>query len=570
MPESFDGPLGIAFSGDFAERVPPDVLADALEALLETYPDAPVATLRRDGLMVAVPETIALRAHSVLSGRAGLDLVEVDDASMAGWERILRCGAAAYTVHPAGRPEATWTIYGLDLYDTHGVIFMLSVPDGDKAGRQDSADALTDFTVRAPRLTTVLQDQLAFIRSIEPSTVEMLGWPADEMLGRRSTDFIHPDDQELARDAWMDMLRRPGPGRRVRLRHRRCDDSWLWLEVTNHNLLGEPEEPRVVCEMVDISEEMAAHELLHRLAEAVPVGLLQLDQSGGVVYSNERLHQILGVQRQDTFASQLASLTPAHQQLLREAVSRSLGDGSPADVEVELCDPDTGSRRCCTVGLRALKGADSAGGVIACFADITDSIRMREELRHRSMYDELTSCLNRRTILQTLEDQIRTSPGNGTRAVMFLDLDCFKPINDEHGHGAGDELLRAVADELRRSLRERDAVGRMGGDEFLIVCPDVPSAAEAMCLAERTAAVQREQVRLGSVSVRPCVSIGVAWSRGRGLDREALIAQADEAMYESKREGAGKPKLFQATTTLVSSGEDELRRRHTRAPAPQG
>ena len=100
------------------------------------------------------------------------------------------------------------------------------------------------------------------------------------MVGHRSIEFIHPDDHALAIDNWMEMLALPGPGRRVRLRHRRKDGSWVWFEVTNHNLLDDPDHGCVVCEIVDISEEMAAHEelrareqLLDRLAEAIPLGL---------------------------------------------------------------------------------------------------------------------------------------------------------------------------------------------------------------------------------------------------------------------------------------------------------
>ena len=121
------------------------------------------------------------------------------------------------------------------------------------------------------------------------------------MLGRRSLEFVHPDDHGLAIDNWMQMLAQPGPARRIRQRLLAKDGSWVWFEVTNHNLLADPEHGVVVCEMVDITEEMAAHEdlrareqLLDRLAETVPVGLMQLDAERQVVYTNDRLHEILG------------------------------------------------------------------------------------------------------------------------------------------------------------------------------------------------------------------------------------------------------------------------------------
>ena len=102
------------------------------------------------------------------------------------------------------------------------------------------------------------------------------------------------------------MLAVPGPARRIRLRHLRSDGSWMWLELTNHNLLHDPDYECMVSEIVDISEEMAAHELVDRLANAVPVGLLQVGRDRRVAYSNDRLHEILGVERTDDFDSLLA------------------------------------------------------------------------------------------------------------------------------------------------------------------------------------------------------------------------------------------------------------------------
>ena len=105
-----------------------------------------------------------------------------------------------------------------------------------------------------------------------------------------------PDDRERAVESWMGMLARPGQSNRVRLRHRRRDGSWLWLEITNHNLLDDPSHGYVRAELMDISDEMVAQEalrareqLLHRLAEALPLGVFQVDRDGAVVYANERL-----------------------------------------------------------------------------------------------------------------------------------------------------------------------------------------------------------------------------------------------------------------------------------------
>ena len=159
---------------------------------------------------------------------------------------------------------------------------------------------------------------------------------------------------------------------------------------------------------------------------------------------------------------------------------------------------------------------------------------MREELRRRATFDELTGCHNRASVMRALEDSIADGGRRGSRAVVYADLDGFKAINDRDGHAAGDELLRTVADRLRAATRGDDIVGRIGGDEFLIVCPQVGSESEAQSVVDRISAELDGGAR---------VSIGVAWSTGDGLDADALVARADEAMYLAKRGGGNVARL---------------------------
>jgi diguanylate cyclase (GGDEF)-like protein/PAS domain S-box-containing protein len=563
MAQTVADPIAAVFGDEDNASPTPAARLAALEWLTARYPYAPVAAMNGAGLVVAMPESLPLRENPVLQGRSGLDLVVVDERVLAGWDRILERGAATYLVHPTGHPDAEWTLYGLDLRATHDVIVTLSVPeegeDGEYTTDPATLDPLTEFASRAPRCATVRKDPRALILSVDAATTQMLGWSEEQMIGRRSTEFIHPDDHDLAHDGWMEMITVSGPGRRLRLRHLCADGSWVWLELTNNNQLADPEHNCVLCEMVDISEEMAVHELLNRLAEAVPVGLLQIDRDGRVVYSNDRLHEILGVARMDTMQEQLSSLEPEHTSVLADAIDSVLGDGGALDVEAELRHPTSGESRFCAVAVRALNdGNRGISGAIACVSDITDSINMREELRRRSTYDELTGCLNRATIMGTLQthlaadadsaedgaDDDGTGAGSsGGCAAIFVDLDSFKPINDRYGHAAGDELLRVMAGRLRDTLRAGDEIGRLGGDEFLIVSSDVADPQDALALAERIAAAQADDVQLARANVRISFSVGVAWSGEANRDAEALVASADEAMYRSKSERLGRPKL---------------------------
>ena len=529
------------FDAEQDEHLDADTLEAALKSLIALYPGAPVGAHTAEGLMVAMPESIPLQGNPILEGRSGADLAVRDEHLARGWERVLAEGASRYPVHPLGYPDLTSMVYALDLRERHGVLMILVV-----VAAQDGVERAepSEIPEAMPRFASIRKDVHAVIQDVDEATTKLLGWTPEEMIGQRGSEFMHPDDRPLALDNWIEMLVSPGPGRRVRIRHRRKDKSWVWFEVTNHNLLNDPDYGCVVSEIVDISEEMAAHELLNGLARAIPVGLFQVDTSRRVVYTNDRLHEILGVEREDTVDAQLQTVKDADRAALSAALDEVLASGQPADIEVELRMPASGELRFCAVGLRSFSQDDGPiNGAIGCVADITDSTHMREELRRRATFDELTGCYNRASIMSALESDIASGERQAERAVVFVDLDRFKDVNDHHGHAAGDELLKAVAERLRSVLRDGDMVGRIGGDEFLAVCPNVGGPEQAMALAERLAQAELDEIRVqnGAIAVR--VSIGVAWTRGEEADADAIVALADNAMYESKREGAGRPKL---------------------------
>ncbi|HLY82316.1 MAG TPA: diguanylate cyclase, partial [Acidimicrobiales bacterium] len=391
---------------------------------------------------------------------------------------------------------------------------------------------------------------------VDDATTKILGWSREQMVGRRSIDFIHPEDQGRSINSWMEMAATPGASSRARLRHLCRDGSWRWLEIANRNMTDDPDVGCVVAEMADISDEMAALEsvrareqLLDRLAEALPLGLFQVDTDRRVVYTNDRLHQIIGEPPATTVDDQMVNIVPEDRPLLREAIDAVLDDGRDGEVEVHLQLPGSGSRTLCTLSLRALTtDAGEVSGAIVCVADVTESARMRNELQRHATLDPLTECHNRRSIMSTLDASLahHTEAWPGT-AVIFVDLDRFKPVNDAFGHAAGDELLTVVADRLRGIVRADDMVGRIGGDEFLIVCPGVKAADETMTLGGRIADALGHDVTLVSGTIGLRASIGVAWTRAINTGADALVGEADAAMYESKRLGMGRPVLFHAS-----------------------
>jgi diguanylate cyclase (GGDEF)-like protein/PAS domain S-box-containing protein len=430
----------------------------------------------------------------------------------------------------------------------------------EMAGSGDLMADLSALQSVRPKVTMIRKNELAFMLQIDEAMTEILGWTADEVVGRRTLEFIDPEDHQRAIANWMDMLRVAGSRRRVRLRHRHRDGSWLWFDVTNHNLLKEPGHGYVLTEMLDVTDEMTAQEalrgreaFLRRLTEAVPMGICQIDAERRVVYRNARLSALLGHPGGNSLSTQLQNVIPAVEGQLDAALDATLLEGADRDLEVDVRAP-TGAMRRCSLTLRALADEHRRiTGALICVADVTESVRMREELKLRATYDVLTNCQNRFSILETLERTLlqaeQDKSGRGT-AVIFIDMDHFKELNDRLGHAAGDVYLVEVVNRLKRSVREMDSVGRLGGDEFLIVCSDVSTSAAAFEMADRIATgISSERIDLVGEQVLPRASIGVGWSN-TPITADALVALADQAMYRSKRLRHGRPELASPRSNL--------------------
>jgi diguanylate cyclase (GGDEF)-like protein/PAS domain S-box-containing protein len=413
------------------------------------------------------------------------------------------------------------------------------------------------------------KDAVSVFLEIDAATTELLGWSAEEMVGRRSLEFIHPDDQEPAIEAWMEMLATPGPGKPTRMRHQQRDGSWLWVEITNHNRLGDPEHEDMLSELVDISDDIAAHEadrlatrsvrsrerLLDRIAEALPIGLCQVDRRRRLVYCNERLPEILGTARAATIDEQLATVLRDDWGVFDSAIVGALDDGVDADVEVQIQRSGGGRLRRCVARVRALEDDDGApNGAIVTLEDVTESARMQAELERRANYDMLTRCHNRASVMSAVE--VALAQGDDTvTAVIFVDIDRFKTVNDNLGHAAGDDLLIAAANRLAGAVRDEDILGRIGGDEFLVVCSRIRGRDEALQVGERINDALRGDVALAGGQVALSASVGVACSDLGASTADELVGQADAAMYQAKREGAGRVVLFEppASSTEVGS-----------------
>lgn len=528
---------------------------DVLAAILR-HERALVAALASDGVLVELPGSVELPETRVIvpiGDRATvLELVVPADAMavVSAWEQARAHGVGFGHVHARTDPGEALSLTFVDARDTHGVFLgALETLTTDGAGGPQALDTVP--VSRTPRTATLRKSVLAVLTDVDERTTRMLGWTREQMVGQRSSDFIHPDDQERAIANWMELLSRQD-AQRVRLRHRRADGSWVWVELENQYLAADdPADAVVVTQMSDISDEMAAHEavqqrerLLRRVAESLPVGILQLAADRALVYANARLAALLGTGAVTGVTDLLAVVAEADRERLIEALDAALEGETDAELELGVVHQATGEARVCAVSLVSLGDREGAPGALLSLTDVTDSARMRAELTAKATYDVLTGCHNRASTLAFLERALGEPSGSPT-AVIFVDLDRLKPVNDSLGHDAGDELLALTATRLTGVLRRDDIVGRIGGDEFLVVCRGLENPEEALSMGQRVreALVAPAVLTAGPVDVS--ASIGVAWA-APGSDVASLIRQADRAMYVSKEEGRCRPVLADA------------------------
>lgn len=361
---------------------------------------------------------------------------------------------------------------------------------------------------------------------------------ATELLGLRAADLFpaalgegltHPADRPGFHQAVESVLGDAHRVERVVVRLRGVGGAWRTVETTLSNCLDSPDLHGLVARLRDVSGHATAHDeaqlsaALHRaMVESAEEGVVVTGEDGSTRYVNVATARILGVSAEDLRRMDLPGLLGVR------------GSGAERD-EIVYRHPD-GFDRILTV-TRSPLGDDGAGlGSLLTLADVTESRVSERDLRRRALYDSLTGLPNRYLVRDRLEmaaarqERLET----GSTGVLFIDLDGFKPINDTHGHDAGDELLRQVADRLTAAVRTTDTVGRVGGDEFVVVCEDVDSAATEV-VAARVLEALREPFRLPQATVGIAASIGVALSPPHPFDQ--LLQEADAAMYQAKRAG---------------------------------
>ena len=291
------------------------------------------------------------------------------------------------------------------------------------------------------------------------------------------------------------------------------------------------------------------------LIERLPaVTYLDYLETGETRYVSPQTTELFGITPEQWRSSPDAWLEAVHgddRDRVAAAFTEAVDAGAPFHAEYRVISPD-GSVRWVVDRTEILPRVDGQPPLTqGMIFDITDRKRAEQELTHRASHDPLTGLPNREEFRAALDEAIESARSrDGAVAVMYVDLDDFKLVNDGFGHEVGDELLAGVAERLRRATRATDVVGRDGGDEFLVLMPNLPAGAEeaarvAQMATTRVRDALIEPVSAGSVELHVSTSIGVSLFPFDATDTQTLLKHADAAMYDAKAAGRDACRFYE-------------------------
>jgi diguanylate cyclase (GGDEF)-like protein/PAS domain S-box-containing protein len=390
---------------------------------------------------------------------------------------------------------------------------------------------------------------------------EIAGIGFADALGDGWRRAIHPDDADRLR------IEQPPPvegdeAGEFRLRLVRPAGEVRWVSTRIGAMRdGDGEVVSWVGAVEDITERVHAQRDTERLTDIFEatddvVGIV--DRQGRVLSLNRAARQFFGLPTRGELALEVGGLLEPElvERLAREILPRLEFDGTwSGEVPVRRHDGAV-----VPMLVQLLVHTDEQGqfeffsGVLH---DISERKGFESRLAHQATHDPLTGLPNRTLLLERLEEAVQRAARRQSRvAVLFLDLDHFKVVNDSLGHGLGDRLLVAMAERLRDALRPGDTVARFGGDEFVVLCEDLMHREDATAIARRVTDAVSGAFTIGDREVFVGVSIGIAFAEQGGVEPATLISDADAAMYQAKAKGRARWEVFDSA--MRKSAVDRL------------
>jgi diguanylate cyclase (GGDEF)-like protein/PAS domain S-box-containing protein len=416
------------------------------------------------------------------------------------------------------------------------------------------------------------------LRYANPAWQRVLGYdPEEEISTMNVLDYVHPEDLPHVLEETEKALSEGGiTTNQVEYRFRHKDGSWRWIESVGTYLLDDPAVRGVVVTSRDVTERKEAEEKLRQaeqryrtLVEQIPAVTYidPVDDPDTSLYTSPHIEQMLGYTPQEWQTEKLwpKRLHPDDRERILAADKRfEAGGGEPFSEEYRLLAKDDS-----VVWVReeAVLVKDEAGEPLywkGVFYDLTERKALEERLHYQALHDYLTDLANRKLFMDRLRQALRrTMRWHNRVAVLFMDLDGFKVVNDSLGHDVGDLLLTDVAQRLRRCLRPEDTLARFGGDEFVMLIDAVDDPAQAVRVAERITEELRRPFIMEGRDLYVIASIGISLGDDRTHDPDDLLREADTAMYRVKDEGGDfrvfNPAMYERAFSRLEV-ENDLRR----------
>jgi diguanylate cyclase (GGDEF)-like protein/PAS domain S-box-containing protein len=402
-----------------------------------------------------------------------------------------------------------------------------------------SEERFRSLAEHASDVITVVDASGRFLYT-SPSVTRVLGYGYGPEDGEDlAWDIVHPDDRESVMAAFADRLDKPGMTAPVTFRAMRADGSWIWAEAIANNLLEDPEVKGIVVTIRDINDRVLAESFDRDQSEILGMVVRGVDLEETLATLARRLEVHFPGARCDVH------LGERRHRIVREttwSVPVRDGDGQTlAVVALHSGKPWFPSERDERLVQRFVQLAAVA----------IEHGRSVDELSHRATHDTLTDLPNRTYLMDRLTAITeRSARTHDLFAVLLLDFDRFKRVNDSAGHNFGDSALIELADRLSAALRGNDMVARFGDDEFVVLLEGVDSE-QAMVIAKRLGELVAAPIDLGAGQVSITASIGVAIGMP-GVTADELLQNADAAMYRAKERGRGRVELFEEALRVVA------------------
>ncbi len=403
----------------------------------------------------------------------------------------------------------------------------------------------------------IVVDQHARLTFVSEAARRILGYDPRAWMGRDVFELLHPDDIGVTAEALVSSVE-SGPGVKdplvVRVRH--ADGDWRTVEIVANNLVGVEHVGGLVVTARDISERLAAEATVHQARDRfeqafdrAPIGMALVANDGSLLRVNEAFAAMIGRPRHQLIGRNLLDLAlPDDRELALERALAVLRADDPTPVEVRFERFD-GSTAWVRVTSTVIRDDDHRPlHTITHVEDVTEQRTLRRRLEQAATHDPLTGLLNR-TGFAAGFTQV-TDQGAEPGALLLIDIDRFKAVNDALGHAAGDQLLLAITERLHVAARDGDLVARLGGDEFALYAAAVPDAAAAVSLGDRIRKALAAPFALDRGTARVSGSIGIAMLDG-AIDLNRALAAADGASYAAKRDGGDRIEFTWCTAPIA-------------------